>query len=170
MVERLPYKERVRSSSLLTPTIKKEVTFVTSFLFGCFDSENFRFEVRASRAEARARARDEQQQRKRWVFVVVVSVAIKREAQLCFTKSSNAYHKKQNKQLSCFLLYIVQVSGSLRSWKWTNTQIFTQNQQTQITKEVSRVRKSLKIDANIVRYALNIFNIHISISIYLLTT
>ena len=28
LVERLPYKERVRSSSLLTPTIKRTMTFV----------------------------------------------------------------------------------------------------------------------------------------------
>ena len=56
LVERLPYKERVRSSSLLTPTIKKEV-IKTSFFMVSFDSENlpdtkYHKEVRASRAEA----------------------------------------------------------------------------------------------------------------------
>ena len=40
MVERLPYKEDVRSSSLLTPTIKKEVTAPLFFMVS-FDDENF---------------------------------------------------------------------------------------------------------------------------------
>ncbi len=39
LVERLPYKERVRSSSLLTPTIKYQMTFVIWYFIMRLDDE-----------------------------------------------------------------------------------------------------------------------------------
>ena len=47
LVERLPYKERVRSSSLLTPTIKYQMTFVIWYFIMRLDDEKLQTEVRA---------------------------------------------------------------------------------------------------------------------------
>ncbi len=45
LVERLPYKERVRSSSLLTPTIKYQMTFVVWYFIMRLDDKKLQTEV-----------------------------------------------------------------------------------------------------------------------------
>lgn len=94
LVERLPYKERVRSSSLLTPTIKYQMTFVIWYFIMRLDDEKLQTEVRADlRTDDAQRANPDSEQIERTVAAPQMrnSVSVKKIQE----KSSNAHHKKR---------------------------------------------------------------------------
>ncbi len=107
LVERLPYKERVRSSSLLTPTIKYQMTFVIWYFIMRLDDEKLQTEVRADFRTDDANKCE---------LVRVARILSKFEPKVLLRnyssvkkiqeKSSNAHHKKDNDFCYCPFYFV----------------------------------------------------------------